>query len=251
MYHPWYELVLGGVLEPRFFILKHNLIDDSNFEDGVLEFDALNGASISRVASDDAKGNYIAMIEGGGSKGWVNLEKDIEAESEGKRFIALFRMKTVGDGKVVVRLIGDDSEEISKAVINTSQVFDSYVIYGESEEVLSQNIILQIITEDDEDGEGDDVIYIDSVYLFEYDETFIMRCPQRTHLLFDKMLSGEVELNLGEIKEYNKQWQPNYIASWDYLSADDEIKRQRLSDSSLLMCMPHRDNRWAFIGVWG
>jgi hypothetical protein len=54
----------------------------------------------------------------------------------------------------------------------------------------------------------------------------------------------------GNIQQHNKKWRPIYYADYAFLNDSDETIRQSISESDIILCVPHNDSGFGFLGIW-
>ena len=242
MSHPWDDLVLGGVDRPRILIIDENFCTNSHFNEASLTGYIKTGAGTFTAELDtDSYGEYMAnLVFSGAATITVDYEEDYGSAVLGKMFLVVIRVKSVYGCTIKIR----SSVEHITLDIPASSETKTYFIICEVESGSGNSIYFRIQGTDDID------IRFDNLYLTEIEQDYVFPQPQKSNLLFKKVIDGENVLWNGKHQSFNFKYKPVYHCQYDSLVAVYEIYRQKISFNKILFCIPHQDVVWGFLAYW-
>jgi hypothetical protein len=261
MSHPWSNLVVGGISNPRFLILYDNACLNSRFINNTDGWQSSDSSLVlSRISDVDSYSDYCGkMFWSQSIKEYVYYDiGDVGSLSYLSKVLINLRIKenlyqySNGSRPIQIGLWYGGVELSSREILidgkmkNISILFEGF---SYDENLLSDtNLELRIFTGIDFIAIGD--IRFDNVTIAFVKEDYQFDFPQDSYIDNDKENIGSHELFDGRNIEYNKSWRPIYFAVWEILSKAKEIGRQRIAEASRVFVIPHIDFLWGFFAKW-
>jgi len=246
MSHPWETFILGGYDVPRFLIIDpENYCTNPYFMDGnVTGYGGLY--QVQAAIKDEAYAEYMGKIYYSAmSATYVSVTKLMSSTPLDRTFLLSLRYMSGFAFQIAFCV---DTAIVQTVAIPAATV-PTRVMFAVTLETLatagaevSFRIYGSIASEAD--------LYFDQVLFTEALEDIELPQPQRSYLQFEEVLTGSNERWDGLLQKINRRWRPHYYAEWDYLSKEDELKRQKINEADMLFVLPHKDSSWGIKGQW-
>lgn len=255
--HPWFDNVIGGVMNPAFLLVGENLCSNPRFSGGSDTGWTFGGSWLSSpkyIVDTNAYEEYMGRLNSTQDDSAYAMYNYNIGSTKNKKFMASFRVKSnlLNDHDITVTLQVSNGDVPGFSLQTKTVTLNKYIkkvyLYGSAPVTDFTYIGIKI-----NNGIGivaNPDLRFDDVYICEVNYNYTMKEPQATFIAFDKMLQGENELFDGKTQEFNKRWRPNFIADWQFIESSYEEMRQRIAEADSIFVIPHIDFEWGFFAIW-
>lgn len=245
--HPWRDLVLDGVGDPRVMILGDEICTNQSFETGLDDWEEFGGTNAMSRYEDSSTfyGSYVLKVEDD-SPGEVEVAWHVNnvGEVAGRKFVfTLFYKSATGHTHQFSILTHANLSGIQVSdFVASADEWRLCVIVREFVNDQS-SVTVEIVPYKFSLGNaGMGSVYIDNVSIREITDDFVLPCPKTFLQRFDKEILVKNKLIDGTIKTYIDGWRYKCRIGYEYLGkAQEYIRRKLAQETNDLMIFPHRD----------
>jgi len=257
--HRFASNVVGGIENPRFLLVGPELSPNRSFEDDLTGVTDTGSASARETDTTTPFGDYVLTIEddASGVHEYAQIAIDTGAAISGNLYIALAHGRNDADAGVVSAwciwqgLTGDLEKHF-----NLDQDWKQAIVHevrvptGSSGNTLNYRIY-PFAKIAGNSGEGK--IRIDNFRCRKIVDYFELPLPSRGNErhTFRKEYQAQNQLINGDVKSYLKGIRYFYEASYERLTAAQEIIRSKLMNTSYdILFFPHKDSHLCYFVEW-